>query len=78
VQRLETFAQTRPGAATEVFMFADNYSMECAYLRGTSSSPILLDLVLRLRKLELRAGWKIHVIRIDGTQIISQGTYGFS
>jgi hypothetical protein len=48
------------------------------YLRGTSSSPILFCLVLRLRKLELRAGWKIHVIHIDGTRMICQGTDGLS
>jgi hypothetical protein len=48
VQRLETFAQAHLGAALEVFMFTYNYVTECAYFRGTSSSPILFDLVLRL------------------------------
>jgi hypothetical protein len=72
--RLETFAQLHLGAAIEVFMFTDNYVMECAYFRGNLSSPILFDLVLRLRKLERQAGWKIHVILIAGTGMISQGT----
>jgi hypothetical protein len=56
VQRLETFAQAHLGAAIEVFMFTDNFVMECAYFRGTSSSPILFKLVLLLCKLELHAG----------------------
>jgi hypothetical protein len=74
VQRLETFAQAHLGAVIEVFMFTDNYVTECAFFRGTSSSTILFYLVLRLCKLELHAGWKIHVIHIDGTRMICQGT----
>jgi hypothetical protein len=67
VQRLETFAQAHLGAAIEVFMFTENCVTEYAYFRGTSSSPILLDLVVRLHKLELHAGWKIHVMHSAGT-----------
>jgi hypothetical protein len=55
-QRLEYFAQAHLGAAIEVFMFTNNYVTECAYFRGTSSSTILFDLVLRLRRLELHSG----------------------
>jgi hypothetical protein len=59
-------------------MFTYKYVTECAYFRGTSSSHILFGLVIRLRKLELYSGWKIHVIHIAGTRMISQGTYGLS
>jgi hypothetical protein len=59
-------------------MFNDNYVTECAYFKGTSSSPIMFGLVLRLRKLELHSGWKIHVIHIAGTRMISQGIDGLS
>jgi hypothetical protein len=59
-------------------MFTDNYVTECAYFKGTSSRPTLFGLVFRLRKLELHSGWKIHVIHIAGTQMISQGTDGLS
>jgi hypothetical protein len=55
VQRLETFAQFHLGADIEVLMCTENYDTECAYFRGTSSSPILFDSVLQLRKLELHA-----------------------
>jgi hypothetical protein len=59
-------------------MFTDNYVTECAYFKGTSSSPIVFCLVLWLRKLELHLGCKIHVIHITGTRMISQGTDGLS
>jgi hypothetical protein len=78
VQWLETFSQAHLGAAIEVFMCNDNYGTECGYFRGTSSSPILFYLVLRLRKLELHAGWKNRAIHIAGTWIICQGTDGLS
>jgi hypothetical protein len=78
VQRLETFAHAHLCATIEVFMFTDNYVTECAYFRCTSSSPILFNLVLRLRKLELHVGWKIHVIHIAGTRMINQGMDGLS
>jgi hypothetical protein len=76
VQRLESFAKSHRGAAIEVFMFTDNYVTEYAYFKGTSSSPILFGLVLRLHKLELHSGWKNHVIDIAGTRMISQGIDG--
>jgi hypothetical protein len=38
----------------------------------------MFGLVLQLRKLELHSGWKIHVIHIARTQMISQGTYALS
>jgi hypothetical protein len=78
VQRLILFAKYHRGAAIEVFMFSDNYVIECAYLKGTSSIHILFGLVLQLRKLELHSGWKIHVIHIARTRMISQGTDGLS
>jgi hypothetical protein len=49
-------AQAHLGADIEVFMLTGNYGTECAYFRGTSSGPILFDLLFRLRKLELHAG----------------------
>jgi hypothetical protein len=56
VQRIESFTKSHRGAAIEVFTFTDNYVTECAYFKGTSSSPILFGLVVRLRKLELHSG----------------------
>ena len=48
-------------------MFTDNLVAEGAFNKGTSSSWKLFELVLRLRLLEINAGFKIHIIHIaDG------------
>jgi hypothetical protein len=59
-------------------MFTDNSTAEAAYSPGASSSRLLLELVLRLRKLELETGPCIHVIHVPGTRMINQGTDGLS
>jgi hypothetical protein len=59
-------------------MFTDNMVSENAFYRGTSSSPILFELVMRLRLLEMHGGWKLHVIRITGKRMIQQGADGLS
>jgi hypothetical protein len=38
---------------SEIFIFTDNSTSEAAFWNGTSSSPLLFDLVLRLRQLEM-------------------------
>jgi hypothetical protein len=62
----------------ELFTFTDNMVSDNAFYRGTSSSPILFELVLRLRQLEMHGGWKLHVIHIAGKRMIQQGTDGLS
>jgi hypothetical protein len=59
-------------------MFTDNFVTECYYFQGTSASPILFELVLRLRKLELLYRCKIHMVHISVTRMIVQGTDGLS
>jgi hypothetical protein len=58
----------------ELFLFTDNMVSENAFYRGPSSSPILFELVLRLRRLEMHGGWKLHVIHIAVNLMIQQGT----
>jgi hypothetical protein len=53
---LEEYARDHKDSAVELFMFTDNFVTECAYFRGTSTIPIMFELVLRLRKLELLYG----------------------
>jgi hypothetical protein len=60
----------------ELFMFTDNMVSENEFYRGTSSSPILFELVMRPRLLEMHGGWKLHVIHISGKRMIQQGTDG--
>ena len=63
---------------TEVFIFTDNSTAERAFFKGSSKSRILHDLVLRLRKLEMTAGIKLHFIHVAGTRMITQGSDGLS
>ena len=63
---------------SEVFMFTDNSTVESCVSRGSSSSPKLLSLVVRLQGLSMRVGIKIHVFHVAGTRMIAQGTDGVS
>jgi hypothetical protein len=65
-------------AGTEIFLFTDNFVMERAFHRGTSSSKTLFNLVLRLHKLEMQGKLFIHLIWVAGTRMIAQGTDGAS
>lgn len=62
----------------EVFAFTDNQVTERAFYRGTSSSPELFELVLRLRLLEVTYSLFLHIVWVAGTRMIAQGTDGFS
>jgi hypothetical protein len=62
----------------ELFMFTYNMVSENEFYRGTSRSPILFELVLPLRLLEMHGGWKLHVIHISGKRMIQKGTDGLS
>lgn len=62
----------------EIFMFTDNTTAEAAFFKGTSSSELLFELVLRLRKLEMTGKCVIHMIHVAGTRMINQGTDGLS
>ena len=62
----------------EVFMFTDNSTAENSFFKGTSKSKKLLDLILRLRRLEMRTGLILHIIHVSGKRMIAQGTDGLS
>ena len=63
---------------TELFVFTDNSTAESAFAKGSSSSRKLFELVLRLRKLEMTNGCKIHVSHVSGARMIAQGSDGLS
>ena len=65
-------------ANAEVYMFTDNSTAELCVARGSSGSPKLLGLVVRLHSLTTRLGVKIHVFHVAGTRMIAQGTDGVS
>lgn len=62
----------------ELFMFTDNSTAEAAYFKGTSSSELLFELVLRLRRIEMEGRCLLHMVHVAGTRMISQGTDGLS
>jgi hypothetical protein len=62
----------------EIFVFTDNSMAEAAFLKGTSSSILLFNLVLRLRKLEVDQQCLLHLVHVAGTRMIGQGSDGLS
>ena len=56
----------------------DNSTAEGAFWKGTSHSPKLCALVLRLRKLEMRTGMILHIIHVSGKRMIASGVDGMS
>jgi hypothetical protein len=63
---------------TEIFVFTDNFVAERAFYHGSAKSPLLHELVRRLRKLEMVGAIFIRFIWIAGTRMIEQGTDGLS
>ena len=61
-----------------MFPFADNSTIETAVAKGNSPSRKLFELVKRLKTLQMKYGFEIHVIHVAGTQMIMQGTDGLS
>ena len=62
----------------EVFICTDNEVTEKAFYKGSSKSPKLFELVLRLRILQQFANFKLHVVHVAGSRMIKQGTDGLS
>ena len=65
-------------ANTEIWLFTDNSTAEGCFHRGSSSSQLLHELVLRLRKAELDHGLVLYLVHVAGKRMIAQGTDGLS
>jgi hypothetical protein len=65
-------------AHTELFICTDNSTAEGAYYKGNTDSPLLFDLVLRLRQIDLNGLLKLHVVHMAGTRMVAQGTDALS
>jgi hypothetical protein len=61
-------------AGSEVFIYTDNSTSEAAFWKGSSTSHLLFELVLRLRMLEIDHNILLHVVHIAGKRMIHQGT----
>lgn len=78
VESLEEEAEAGHLANTEVFMFTDNSTVEACASNGSSTSPKLLKLVVRLHALTSEVGVRINIFHVAGTRMIAQGTDGVS
>ena len=59
-------------------MFTDNSTVEACAIKGSSSSPKLFGLVVRLKSMMTRFGIRVHIFHVAGTRMIAQGTDGVS
>ena len=78
VIKLEKEAQLGRLTGSELFLFTDNATTEAAFHNGTSSSPTLFDLILRVRVVQLNYAVRLHIIHVSGSRMIEQGTDGLS
>ena len=78
VETLERLGELGELVGREVFLFTDNAVSESVAAKGSSASPKLYDLVVRLYRLEMKYLCKIEMIHVAGTRMIEQGTDGLS
>ncbi len=62
----------------ELWLFTDNSTAESCFFGGGSSTKLLHELILWLRKAEMKYGFTLHVVHVAGTRMIAQGTDGLS
>ena len=62
----------------ELFLFTDNLVGEYTYYKGSSTSRMLFNLVLWMRKLQIYGDLILHVIHISGKRMQECGVDGLS
>ena len=62
----------------EIFLFTDNSTAESIAAKGSSTSPLLFELVTRLYKLSMNFMCLVNIISVAGMKMIEQGTDGLS
>lgn len=78
VEAVEKWYEEGRLRGNELWLFTDNTTAENAFWKGSSRSRKLFDLVLRVKKLEMRGDFLLHVVHVSGKRMISQGTDGIS
>ena len=58
----------------ELWLFTDNSTSESCFVKGSSSPPLLHELIVRLCNVEIEAGFTLHFVHVAGTRMIAQGT----
>ena len=61
---------------TELFLFTENLVFESMFYKGTSKSPLLLYIFLRLHQVQMREYLILQIIHTEVTQMIEAGTNG--
>ena len=61
---------------TTVVLATDNSVVEASLYKGNFTSEKLFELIVRLRRAELKYSTKILVTRVSGKRMMSQGTDG--
>ena len=78
VDSLEVMGKCGELKGKEIFLFTDNSTTEHIARKGSSTSPILFDLVVRLYLLEMKFQCSVRCTHVAGTRMIYQGTDGLS
>ena len=78
VDTLEVMGEKGELNGKELFVFTDNLVAESVVAKGSSSSELLFELVVRIYKLEMNCRCNIRFVHVAGTRMIRQGTDGLS
>jgi hypothetical protein len=78
VEAVEEEAKVGYLANSEFWLFTDDSTAESCFYKGGLSSKTLHELVLRLKRAELKAEFTLFVVHVAGMRIIAQGTDGLS
>jgi hypothetical protein len=78
IESLEEEAASGRLEFSMVFFFTDNATVEAALYKGTSHSPKLFELVLRMKDLETKYAIKLIVSHVSGLRMIAEGGDGVS
>jgi hypothetical protein len=73
---LETKGAKGELTGKEVFIFTDNTTAESISHKGSSSAPLLFDIVVRLTCLAMKYQCSVEIIHVSGKRMIAQGTDG--
>jgi hypothetical protein len=78
VRAIELECETSKVKDTEVIFCTDNSTVEATFYKGSSTSPLLHQLVVRLRALQHKHGFRLTLVHVSGKRMIMQGTDGIS
>ena len=78
VETLEKNGMDGDLAGKEIFLFTDNSTAESIAHKGSSTSPLSFELVVRLCKLSMKCLCSINIYHVAGTRMIAQGSDGLS